>query len=183
MRKVIVSIYTSIDGFIIGPNGEMDWVFKYADAGSEKHSEDIVDSIDLILLGRVLSDEFLPYWANDKSEFGTKIRDIPKIVFSRTLDKVGYKDVKIIKENIREEISKIKSQPGKDIVLYGGAEIVTVFTNLGLVDEFHLFVTPVILGGGKHLFAGLNSNCSLSLMATNKYDSGTVLLIYKPKII
>lgn len=178
MRKVIFQINVSLDGFITGPDGAMDW-FVWDDELS-KRATDILDSGDIILLGRVLADEFLRYWPNDTTEFAGKINRLPKIVFSTTLDKVEYPNVTLVKENVAEEVMKLKQQPGKNIVLYGGAGLAQTFMRLNLIDEYHLFVNPVILGSGLHLYMGLDEKLNLKLIHSKTTPSGVTILCYEP---
>ena len=178
MRKVVFQINVSLDGFITGPNSAMDW-FVWDDELSKRATE-ILDSGDVILLGRALADEFLRYWPNDTSEFAGKINSLPKIVFSTTLDKVEYPNVTVVKENVAEEVMKLKQQPGKNIVLYGGARLAQTFMRLGLIDEYHLFVNPVILGHGLHLYLGLGQKLDLKLLHSKTTPSGVTILCYEP---
>lgn len=174
-------MYVTLDGFIAGPNGELDWIFKVSDEELDKYSDDLLNTVDVILLGRVLSKDFLDYWPTDTSEFARKINDLPKIVFSKTLDKVESKssNVSLIKDNVVEEIEKMKRQPGKNIVLYGGAETVSSFTQLGLIDEYQLLVVPIVLGKGIPLFKNIGERINLKLLKTRTFKSGVVGLYYR----
>lgn len=124
---------------------------------------------------------FLDYWPTDTSEFAKKINALPKIVFSKTLDKIESKstNVRLVKDNIVEEIEKMKQQSGKNIVMYGGAGIVSLFTHLGLIDEYHLLVVPIVLGSGIPLFKNIRERINLKFLKVRTFNSGVVGLYYR----
>ncbi|RDW21144.1 dihydrofolate reductase [Oceanobacillus arenosus] len=178
-RSVILDLAVTLDGFIEGENGEVDWCIM--DAEMEFNS--FLNHIDTILYGRKSYDlwgEFAP--ENDANETEKEMWEIvhskEKYVFSRTKKRTDNK-VTFINENIIEEVNKLKNQPGKDIWLYGGTSLITTFINLGLVDEFRLSVHPVILGEGKPLFIDINKRINLQMVDTKKFSSGVVQLIYR----
>jgi dihydrofolate reductase len=178
MRKVILSIMVSVDGFIEGPNKELDWhVF---DEEMEEHmSTQVLNKVDGILLGRVAYQLMADYWPTATDSIAPQMNDLPKIVFSRTLEKTEWKNSRFVKE-IANEISSMKQQPGKDLVLFGGAEIAQEFMRLGLIDEYQLIVNPIVLGSGKLLFKEGNDRKKLSLLNTKSFKCGNVLLFYRP---
>ncbi len=108
------------------------------------------------------------------------MNNLPKIVFSKTLQKVEWNNSRLVKENIVEEISTMKQQPGKDMVIFGSGSIVSTFMQLGLIDEYRIIVNPVVLGKGKPLFKGINDKLNLKLLKTKTFSSGNVLLYYEP---
>jgi dihydrofolate reductase len=144
MRKVILQLYVSLNGYISGPNGEQEWIFEAADDTCGQYADELLNSSDIILLGRILSKVFLDYWPTDTTVFGQKINKLPKIIFSKSLSTVEWPDVKIVRD-IEKEIRELKNQHGKNLILYGGASISQSFMKLGLIDEYHLFVVPVVL--------------------------------------
>ena len=168
----------SLDGFIEGPNKELDWFID--DDETFKYFHDLLDSVDAMLYGRVSYQLMADYWPAANDEFAYKMNKMPKIIFSRTLERVGWNNSRLVKENIREEISKIKQQPGKDLVLFAGADIASTFRQLDLIDEYRLLVTPVVLGHGKPLFKDVKDKFSLKLLNTKTFDCGNVLLCYQP---
>jgi len=181
MRRIIVSNYLTIDGFFAGPNGEIDW-FVW-DEETAEYSKELLGSIDTILFGRVTYELMASYWpvATPPTEDPVIIEamnHLPKIVFSRTLEKVEWNNARLVKENIAEEVSKMKRQPGKDMVIYGSGSIVSTLTQLGLIDEYRLFVNPIVLGSGKPLFKGLKERLKLKLLSTKTFQCGVVLLHY-----
>jgi dihydrofolate reductase len=186
MRKAIVAMQVTLDGFIEGPNGELDWAMKEDEETWQDHFE-LMRSVDTLLLGRVMYPAYEKYWlsaptspSSTKSEIEyARLADrTQKVVFSKTLEKVEWKTTRIIKDHIAEEILKMKQQPGKDMLILGGAGLVSSFTNLGLIDEYHLVVNPVVLGGGKPLFKGVKERLKLKLIGTKTFRSGKVVLHY-----
>lgn len=193
MRKVIMSMMMSLDGFIAGPNDEMDWLpdFKNEELWEEMHAEmwKQLRTVDTILLGRLTYQIWERYWpaaATDPSstkndiEFSRYADETPKVVFSKTLDNVKWQNTRLIKDNIAEEIAKMKQRPGKDLALAGGAGIAQTFTNLGLIDRYRLLVHPVVLGKGKPLFKDIKTRIKLRLVNMMTYKNGVVGLDYEP---
>ena len=169
MRKIILGLAVSLDGFIEGPNGEYDWCLTDQDYGMTEFFE----RIDSLFIGR------------KSYELAASMGDVampgfPKLkeyVFSNTLGKVKKDDI-LISGDIDTQVKKIKNEPGRDIWLWGGASLTTSLMNLGLVDEIGLAVHPILLGSGKYLFSQLNRRIHLELVETKSYPSGLVSLSY-----
>jgi dihydrofolate reductase len=188
MRKVILAMNITIDGFISGPNGELDWVTMDEEIDNSV-LPDLLSTTDTALIGRVLYQGFANYWPSAETknpslsegeiEFAHWIDNAPKIVFSKTLEKVEWKNSKLVKENIVEEVEKLKQQPGKDAVLFGGVNIAQTFISLGLIDEYRLLVSPVVLGSGKPLFKDIKNRLNLKLLKSKTFKSGAVALHYQ----
>ena len=123
------------------------------------------------------------YWptATEEAIIAEKMNNLPKIVFSRTLGKIEWKNAKSVKEIIPEEISKMKQLPGKDMVILGSGSIVSALMQFGLIDEYRIIVNPFILGNGKPLFRGLKNRLNFKLLRTETFSSGNVLLSYQPE--
>lgn len=172
-------MYTSMDGYVAGPNGELDWMFANVGTESESPAAELLDSSDLILLGRGMSKGFLDYWPNDTSEFGAKINALPKVVFSKSLTSMDYPDVTIASD-IEKKIKEEKGKPGKNLILYGGCGLVTSFAKLDLIDEYYLMTVPVILGNGLHLFKGIDMKV-LKLVKSKAAPSGVIVNHYEKK--
>ena len=184
-RKLKLQVQTSIDGFIAGPSGEMDWMIWNWDNKLKNYVDDITAPVDTIILGRKLAAGFIPHWSKvaenpDDPEYisGKKFIDTPKIVFTKTLDKSEWKNTSLAKGKLSEEIDKLKNQNGKDIIVYGGSNFVSSLIKEGLIDEFHLFVNPVILGKGMPIFGGLEHNQKLTFVQSNSFDCGITVLQY-----
>jgi dihydrofolate reductase len=105
---------------------------------------------------------------------------IPKIVFSKTLEKADWNNTRIIKENITEEVSKLKRQPGKEIAIFGSSDLAATFIQADLIDEYRIMINPVILGSGKSVFQGISDRHNLKLIKTKSFNSGNVLVYYQP---
>jgi dihydrofolate reductase len=180
MRKVIVSNYVSLDGFIAGPNGEIDW-FVW-DEEMANYSRNLLYSIDTILFGRVTYELMANYWPTVNTEdpiITVGMNNLPKIVFSKTLERAEWKNTRLVKEITREEIFKMKLRQGKDMVIFGSGSIVSALTQLGLIDEYQLIINPVVLGSGKPLFKNIKERINLKLLKTTTFSSnGNVILYY-----
>jgi dihydrofolate reductase len=183
----------SLDGFVAGPNDEMDWLPPFNDDALwediHKKMWENLRTVDTLLLGRATYQIWEKYWpaaaknpASTKNdlEFSRYADETQKIVFSRTLDKVDWKNTRLVKDNIAEEISKLKAQPGKNLALSGGAGIAQTFIRLGLIDDYQLLVQPVILGRGKPLFKGLENRIKLKLVGTRTFRPEVAALQYRP---
>jgi dihydrofolate reductase len=166
MRKVILELAVSLDGFIEGPNGEYDWCFNDQDYGLTEFFK----SIDTIFMGRK------SYEVSMKENNPWK--DVTTYVFSNSMTKSPSKDVKLIRS--MDEVAGILRQPGKNIWLFGGAELTTAFINAGLVDEIRMSVHPILLGSGKPLFQNIDGRKHLKLVDSKSYDSGLIQLKYTP---
>ena len=168
MRKIVLSLAVSLDGFIEGPNGEYDWCFMDQDYGMSA----FMNSIDAVFVGRKTYEMSLGMEAD--------ISGMPRMdeyVFSNTLDKVKEGSV-LIKGDIKTQVEKIKNQTGKDIWLFGGASLTTTLMTLKLIDEVQLAVHPILLGGGKPLIRDVSERVNLELIDTKTYSTGLVSLKY-----
>lgn len=186
MRKIIHAVHTSLDGNIEGPNGEFDW----ATMGPElsAYSFSLTDRAGTFLYGRRVWEMMAGYWPNVESisddphdlKFAPIWRNSPKIVFSRTLTEPGHGARVINGSNLVEEVTALKAEPGKDLLLLGGATLAAELTAHGLIDEYQVVVHPVVLGGGKALFPESAERLNLQLLDSQTFDSRTVLLSYRP---
>lgn len=180
MRKIILDLAVTLDGFIEGPNGETDWCIM----DDDMNFDGFLDSIDTIFYGRVSYDSWGIYQPEENAgpeekEFWKSIHSKNKYVFSGQ----GRKDPEavFISSDIAEKVAEIKKQDGKDIWLYGGAGIIKTFINLDLIDLYRISVHPLSLGSGKPLFENMKERLELKLVTTNVFRSGVVQLIYEPK--
>jgi dihydrofolate reductase len=182
MRKVIYSMGVSLDGFIAGPRGEIDW--SPPDEERHRFHNEQTREIGAHFCGRRLYEEML-YWetadenpsaAEHELEFARIWKNLPKIVFSKTLEKVEG-NARLVRDGIAEEVAELKQQPGKDLAV-GGAGLASTFIELGLVDEYRLFVSPVVLGGGTPYFPALDERIDLELVETQTFASRVVYVRY-----
>jgi dihydrofolate reductase len=192
-RKIIAALQVSVDGFIEGPDGEMDWVME-EDEESWKYMFEMLSHIDTFILGRKMYPGYEQYWlavlkdpegilplsgrvaSNNEITFARLADSRRHIVLSSTLDKVAWKTTQIVRDV--EDIRKMKQQPGKDMYAVGGATLVSSLMNLGLIDELQLLVTPLILGSGMALFKDVRGRQTLKLAGAKPLKSGRVGLKY-----
>ncbi len=172
----------TLDGFFAGPNGEIDW--HHVDEEFNEFAIAQLNSAGGLVFGRVTYQLMAGYWPTDSARrddpvVAAKMNAIPKIVFSRTLDRAEWTNTRLVKGNIEGEISKLKQQAGKDWLLFGSANLASTLANLGLIDEYRVMVNPVILGNGKPLFQGVKEKLNLKLTDTRTFQNGNVLLCYQ----
>lgn len=178
----------SVDGYVAGQNGELDWMVWDWDDQLKDYVNKLTEPVDCILLGRKMADGFISHWAkvaanpdDPEQSWGKKFTDTPKIVFTKTLEKSEWPNTELAKGDLADEINKLKKEAGKDIIVYGGAGFVTSLVKAGLIDEFHLFVNPTALGNGLTIFNGLEERQDLILTKSTPYDCGIVGHRYEPK--
>ena len=184
MRKVIYGMSVSLDGYIEAADGDLDW--STPDEELHQHFNDWEREIDVHFYGRRLYEIMAAFWPTaDENpdapqvliEYARIWKKMPKIVFSTTLAQVGW-NARLARGNIAELVNELKGQPGKDMSV-GGAELASSFMQLGLIDEYWLYVHPVVLGGGKAMFRALRDRISLQLVETRTFGGGVVLLRYQ----
>lgn len=171
----------TFDGFIEGPNGEIDWINFDAEGGSAL--TEFIAEIDTVLYGRISYEKWgNPPITDESSEFEKNfygaLKKMDRYVFSRTKE-IFDGEPFVVKENIAELIKTLKEKPGKNIWLYGGASLLTAFMNLDLVDEFRIAVFPIVLGDGKRLFQNIENRHNMRLVSVEKANSGVLSIIYE----
>lgn len=188
MRKVIVSMNVTLDGFMAGPDCELDWHFNYWNEEMARYAGEQLSRADTILLGRVTYNAMAKYWPSKMMDlscpredvaFAEMINSCNKVVFSRTLDSTTWNNSRLVKASIEKEIVNLKQKPGRDMIIYGSGSIVSALTRLGLIDEYILWLHPVVLGKGKLLFKKANVRPGLKLLETRIFDTGVVILCYR----
>jgi dihydrofolate reductase len=181
MRKIIVSEWVTLDGVFDADTMEQ-WNIPYhSDDRAEYIKQDIL-ACDASIFGRVTYEMLAPYWSalkNNEYGIADKLNSVPKYVVSSTLKKAEWNNTTIIKENVVEEITKLKQQPGREIRIAGSATLVQSLMEADLIDEYRLLVHPIIMGSGKRLFRD-GSTTNLKLVETKMFSSGVVLLRYAP---
>jgi dihydrofolate reductase len=184
MRKVIYAMSVSLDGFIEATDGDLRWSFP--DEELHRHFNQQEQLIDIHLYGRKLYENMASYWptaGQDPSapqveiDYARLWKTMQKIVFSTTLQQVGWNS-QLVKGDIAEVVNRLKAQPGGDMSV-GGAGLAASFMQLGLIDEYRLYLHPVILGGGKPMFAPLQEKIAVELAETQQFGSGVILLCYR----
>jgi dihydrofolate reductase len=198
MRKIIAALQVSVDGFIEGPKGELDWAMA-EDEETWRDLDEMLKTVDTFILGRKMYPDYEQYWlailadptgilplsgktaTKNEIAFARRADKIPHIVLSKTLDKVAWKTTRVVRDV--EEIRKMKQQPGKNMYVVGGATLVSSLMNLGLIDELRLMVNPLVLGGGKALFKDVKERHTLKLVQAKPLKSGKVSVTYSTQSI
>jgi dihydrofolate reductase len=190
MRKVIVSMNVTLDGFMAGPHCELDWHFKSWNEEMARATAEQLSKADTILLGGITYRGMAQYWTSnpvnllgprEDLDFADMLNRYPKVIFSKTMLTVTWNNSRLAKRDIGDEVDELKHREGKDMIIYGSGKIVAALTKLGLVDEFRMWVHPVVLGCGKPLFKKLTGNLTLRLYKTETFSSGVVILFYEVK--
>lgn len=183
MRKLILQMQISIDGFVAGPNGEEDWKVRDSDAKLWQLIDELPDSCDTLLIGRKMAEKFIPHFesfdtANPKLAFAKKMVNLRKVIFSKTLKEPFGQNTTLANGNLDEEIVQLKNQKGKDILVYGGAGLVSALIAGGHIDEFYFFINPVMINNGMRIFDLLNKHQKLSLLSATPYTCGVTVIHY-----
>jgi dihydrofolate reductase len=183
MRKLFVFNLVTLDGYFEGPNRDISW--HNVDAEFNEYAIPMLDTLDLLLFGRVTYELMAGFWPTpealrDDPIVASRMNGLAKVVFSRTMDKAEWNNTRLVKENIEEEIRKIKALPGKDIALLGSGSIMAQLAQRGLIDEYRIMVNPIVLGKGTPLFKGMTSRLDLKLIDARTFRNGNVLLRYEP---
>ena len=178
MRKVIVSNLMSLDGFFEGPNHELDWFV--VDEEFFAYARDMLRGVDTIVFGRKTYQHMADYWPSAPAdEIADQMNNLPKIVFSRTLESAEWQNSTLVKSDAIAEISKLKQLPGKDMVILGSASLASFLLQQGLIDEYRVILNPVLLGSGRPLFQDVKQRLRLKLSSTKLFGSGVVVLYYQ----
>lgn len=182
MRKLKLQVQITIDGYIAGPNSEMDWMTFPWNDDINAYVTAISEPMDTVLLGRKLAEGFIPHWASvaadpahPEVEAGKIFVNTPKIVFSRTLDQIEWPNTTLAQGELSEVVNALKQQAGDDMMAYGGAEFVSSLIEANLIDEYHLFINPTAIGSGLRIFTG---RTNLSFLHSQAFDNGIVVLVY-----
>lgn len=185
MRKLVLFAHISLDGFAGDSNGGLD--FLLYDKELEQYAGELVKTVGAPVYGRTTYQLMEGYWptvldnpnaSKHSLEHAQWVQDIPKVVFSTTLDSVSWNNTTLIKDNVVEEVNKLKQQPGKDLVIFGSPGLAKSFMKLGLIDEYKLTLHPVILGNGISLFDSSITKNALKLLDSKTLNSGVVTLHY-----
>ncbi len=180
MRRVIASEFVSLDGVMEEPS----WTFQFPSEERDKFKFDELSASDALLLGRVTYEGFAAAWPQmeeQTGEYGTWMNGYPKYVVSTTLEEpLEWNNSTLIKENVAEEVSRLKQQPGKDILIFGSGDLVNTLMQHDLIDEYRLMIFPVVVGSGKRLFGDRSEQKALKLLDTKTFGSGVVVLSYQP---
>jgi dihydrofolate reductase len=186
MRRINVSTLVTLDGIMEDPGGfgeiaEGGWSLPFFDEEAERYAHDQLMASDVFLCGRVTYQRFARVWPQIKhGDYAERMNRLPKLVASTTLDEPLEWNASLIKGDVAEEVAKLKQQPGQDILMYGSAGLMRTLMDHDLIDEYRIWVHPVILGSGKHLFSDGGDKTALNLVGVKPLTSGVVILTYQP---
>jgi dihydrofolate reductase len=179
MRKLKLQMQITLDGFVAGSQGQLDWMTPETDQRQVRLLQQLTADIDMIFLGRKMAEEAIPHWENvvntqtDGAEFeyAKTFVSTPKIIFSKTLNSTEGKNANVERGDLQQSVMKLKNLPGKDIIVYGGANFVSELIKNNLIDEYHLLINPVAIGKGKTIF---NDQYKLKLVKSTSFTNGVV---------
>jgi dihydrofolate reductase len=184
MRKLIVFNMVSLDGFFVDGKGDMSWAHKN-DAEWNTFVSGNASGSGLLVFGRITYQLMASYWPTpmalqNSSIVAKGMNEMPKIVFSRTLDNISWSNTKLIKGDLAAEVRKLKQESGPDMVILGSGTIVSQLAQQSLIDEYQLAVSPIVLGKGRTLFEGVKEKLNLRLARSRTFGNGTVFACYQP---
>jgi len=179
MRKLIMWNLVSLDGFFEGAKSwDLGWHESVWGDELERLSIDQLKSADMLLFGRVTYEGMAGYWPSAKGEVADRMNNIRKVVFSRTLEKASWNNTKLVKGNAAEEVAKLKEKNGKDLFIFGSANLSSTLMRHHLIDEYRLCLAPIVLGAGTPLFKASPETMKLKLIEARPLKSGGVILRY-----
>jgi len=176
VRKLIVQEMVSLDGYFAGPQGEIAW--HQADGDYVSYAKSFLQSVDLLLYGRVTYELMAAFWPSAEHELASVMNEKEKIVFSKSLITANWPHTRLVPEDACEEVIRLKSEAGQDIAVLGSGALASTLLRAGLVDEIQLTVVPIVLGSGIPLFRDVHERVLLQLEHSESYPSGNVLLHY-----
>jgi dihydrofolate reductase len=176
VRRLVLKISVSVDGFVGAVGGDVDWIFPSLSEDATAWMVDTLWQADTHIMGRVTYEGMAAHWPTSTEVFAAPMNEIPKVVFSRTLTQADWGDTRVTGGDLAEEIAQLKQESGKDILAHGGAGFVQALSSLNLVDEYRLLIHPVALGRGLPLFA---DPMNLSHSSTTAFRGGAVAQVYR----
>jgi dihydrofolate reductase len=184
MRKIIVFNHVTLDGYFVDMNGDMSWAHKN-DAEWDAFVADNAKGECILMFGRITYEMMASWWPTPQAMksmpvVAEQMNNLPKVVFSRTLDQASWNNTKLVKGNLEAEVRKMKEEPGPNMVIMGSGTIVSQLTQEGLIDEYEVVVNPVVLGKGRTMFDGVNEKLNLKLTKTRAFGNGNVFICYEP---
>jgi dihydrofolate reductase len=182
MRKLIMWNLVSLDGFFEGAESwTLDWLHEIWGDEQQRFSLEQLRSADTLLFGRVTYEGMAAYWQSAQGEVADFMNSLPKIVFSRTLDRAEWKNTKLVKGDAASEVRELKRQGERNMFVFGSANLSTNLMEQGLFDEYRLGIVPIVLGSGKPLFGRNLSRLRMKLLEARPLGSGCVVLRYEPR--
>ena len=175
MRKIVASMLMALDGVVENPQ----WTFQFRSEESQKYKFDELFASDALLLGRITYQDFAAGWPGVTGAYGERINSMPKYVPTTTLQEAEW-NATLIKDNVVEEVTRLKQEPGQDILIFGSVELIHSLMQEDLIDEYRLMVFPIVIGNGKRLFHGESQQKAFKLVQSQTFGSGVVVLTYEP---
>jgi dihydrofolate reductase len=180
MRKVVLIMSISIDGYVAGPSGNA--------VGADPEPAELkrwklerISRAGTHIMGRVTYEGMASFWPTSTDDYAAPMNEIPKVVFSKTLEKATWPESSIARGHLADEIAALRSQRGGDIIAWGGARFAQALSRAGLIDEYAIVTWPVAHGGGKSLFHDLPDSLLFNVLAATNYAGGTALHLYEPR--
>ena len=185
MRKVVVFNHVSVDGYFVDSKGDMSWAHK-RDPEWNAFASDNAKGDALLVFGRVTYELMASWWPTPMAmqqfpDVAKGMNDLPKLVFSRTLEKATWKNTRLVKGDLAAEIRKLKKEDGPGLVIMGSGSIVSQLAQQNLIDEYQIVLCPAALGSGRTLFEGLKNRLSLKLIKSRTFGNGNVFVCYEPE--
>jgi dihydrofolate reductase len=182
MKKVIFQMSVSIDGYVEGPNREIDW--HVVDDEFNAYAVETLRATDVLIMGRRTYELMAGYWptAPGNDPVAKEMNGTPKLVFSKTLKQVDWENSRLATGSVAEEVARLKRVPGDGLLWVGGSDLAVSFLEQGLLDEARFILTPILLGAGKTVFDAIQKRYPLKLLSTKSFKSGNVLLTYEPSM-
>ena len=180
MRKTTLIMTMSLDGFVVAPDGMATGGTPEADE-LKRWKLDRISRAGAHLMGRVTYEEMASMWPQSNDAYAGPMNDIPKVVFSKSLGRADWPTTTIVRGNIADEVVALKSQPGGELIVWGGASFAQAMSREGLIDEYAIITRPIAYGGGKPLFHDLAAALKLNPLATTVYDNGAALRLFNPQ--
>jgi dihydrofolate reductase len=183
MRRVVLQMGVTLDGYVAGRGGEGDWGLPAEHPDVRAWKVESLRQVGVHIMGRVTYEEMAGYWPNASGEYAEFMNTLPKVVFSRTLAAADWAGSRIARGDLAEEIAALKEESGGEVMAHGGAAFVQALSRHGLIDEYRLVILPVALGGGEPLFKDLAKPLRVNLAEARSFPDGTVIHVYQPVTI
>jgi dihydrofolate reductase len=180
MRRVVLQMGVTLDGYVAGPGGEGDWGLPPEDPDVRAWKVASLRKAGTHIMGRVTYEQMAGHWPTATGDYAAFMNNLPKVAFSKTLLTAEWAGSRIARGDLAEEISALRSEPGGEIMAHGGAAFVQALSRLGLIDEYRLVILPVALGNGLPLFKDLAKPLRMDLAEAKSFSDGTVIHVYQP---
>jgi dihydrofolate reductase len=180
MRRVVLQMGVTLDGYVAGTGGEGDWGLpaEHPDVRAWKVAS--LSKVGIHIMGRVTYEQMAGHWPNSTGEYADSMNSLPKVVFSKTLTRADWPGSQIASGDLGQELAALRNEPGGEIMAHGGASFVQALSRHGLIDQYRLVILPVALGGGLPLFKDLATPLRLGLVEATSFPGGTVIAVYEP---